>query len=205
MLWAAEPRWESLLASATTPTMWSWTISWVRDLKWPTRRISASSGIWCWALATPALTMISTPWMALVSMRKWDANTCSASTGRLAWVLAVLAPLISSRQDGTANSGTFTGDLLPQNSAKRWIFNWTGGKFCSLCGKITEFTPQKGNLYEKKTQKVCTFASVKTKRRCETFYHHLLLIQINYEKNEFPWGWELVFCTFAPKILTIII
>ena len=72
--------------------------------------------------------------------------------------------------------------------------------------KIIEFIPQKGNLYEKKTQKVCIFASVKTKRRCETFYHHLLLIQINYEKNEFPWGWELVFSFFssiAPKILTI--
>lgn len=39
----------------------------------------------------------------------------------------------------------------------------------------------KSEFYDMDSVKCCIFATVKTNRRCETSFHHLLLIQIKLE------------------------
>lgn len=60
--------------------------------------------------------------------------------------------------------------------------NWfVGGKNCLICSRKILFTLWKSEFYDMDSVKCCIFATVKTNRRCETSFHHLLLIQIKLE------------------------
>ena len=56
-----------------------------------------------------------------------------------------------------------------------------GDKNCFLLYKTIFLTSSKDKIYDIGNPKCCIFASVKTNGRCETSFHHLLLIQIKLE------------------------